>query len=443
MTIATVASVVGIAGGIGSLTGAFGGSSGGAGSTTGGNPATYIPQGQGQTDNYLQSIIQQLTQGGTSAAGNVQNNPYYGGAQTLSGNIAGLGSGFSQEAFQGGQGLTDYLYGNVLPQTNEAAQQLNGLTGSLIPGQVSGIGGVQGIGQQVSGQQGQYGSILSGLTGQLAGSGLPGVSALQGGANSLLQTGFDPQNALFNQQTQQLQDQVRSSNAAAGVASTPYGAGLENQAQSNFDINWQNQQLARQQSALSGAGSAYGQAGGLGTQALGNYESGISGAAGLDMNSLSSLLSGYTGANSLGTSAIANALAGYGGASAQGVSGLQSLGTAYTGQAGLNSTGLSGLQSSGMLPYQTYAGQQTGSLGALGSLGNLSSVLSQYLGIGQNATSQGLSGQAQQYGQQQNAGSQIGSGLQGLSQLFGGSGASGSTLPTTNPISYTPMQYTY
>jgi hypothetical protein len=42
------------------------------------------------------------------------------------------------------------------------------------------------------------------------------------------------------------------------------GAGIANQNQQNFDINWQNQQLGRQTQGLQAIGQAYGQAGQLG-----------------------------------------------------------------------------------------------------------------------------------------------------------------------------------
>src|SRR5262252_552101 len=75
-------------------------------------------------------------------------------------------------------------------------------------------------------------------------------------AQSVIGTGFDPQGALYARTLQQIQDQSRAANEAAGVGTTPYGAGLENQAVGNFNINWQNAQLQRQLDALQGAGGA-------------------------------------------------------------------------------------------------------------------------------------------------------------------------------------------
>ena len=77
---------------------------------------------------------------------------------------------------------------------------------------------------------------------------LPDVSAL-------LSMGFDPQGALYSRTLQQVQDQSRANNEAAGVGTTPYGAGLNTMATNNFNIDWQNNQLARGLQALSGAGT--------------------------------------------------------------------------------------------------------------------------------------------------------------------------------------------
>src|SRR5215469_16460699 len=75
--------------------------------------------------------------------------------------------------------------------------------------------------------------------------------------NQTLAQGFDPQQALFNQLFNQQQQQNLASQAAAGVGSTPYGAGLSQQGNQNFDIAWQNAQLARQgQAAANAAGLA-------------------------------------------------------------------------------------------------------------------------------------------------------------------------------------------
>lgn len=88
---------------------------------------------------------------------------------------------------------------------------------------------------------------------------LQGAGQLGGFANQVQQTAMDPQNALYNRTLQQTQDQQRQGQAARGIAMTPYGAGLENQAVQNFNIDWQNNQLQRQTQGLGAAGTALGQ----------------------------------------------------------------------------------------------------------------------------------------------------------------------------------------
>ena len=94
---------------------------------------------------------------------------------------------------------------------------------------------------------------------------MQGAQNLQGGANSIMNTAFDPQNALYAQLLNQNQNQANVQNSMSGVGTTPYGAGVADQSNQNFNINWQNQQLGRQATGLQGAESAYGAA-----QPLGN-----------------------------------------------------------------------------------------------------------------------------------------------------------------------------
>lgn len=96
---------------------------------------------------------------------------------------------------------------------------------------------------------------------------LAGGANLQGAAGNVLNTAFDPQNALYDRMFQQQQDQTNVTNAMYGVQSSPYGAGVADQANRNFNIDWQNQQLGRQIAGLGAAGTAYGQAAPMGLAA--------------------------------------------------------------------------------------------------------------------------------------------------------------------------------
>ncbi len=94
--------------------------------------------------------------------------------------------------------------------------------------------------------------------------------ALQSGAQaglsagaSALNTAADPQNELRAREEQRLQDSARVNAAARGITSSPYGAGVENKAMSDFGIDWQNTQLGRQAQGVNINNSALGAAQGL------------------------------------------------------------------------------------------------------------------------------------------------------------------------------------
>lgn len=119
--------------------------------------------------------------------------------------------------------------------------------------------------------------------------GAAGATALNNGAMSLLpyvssvaNTAMDPQSQLYNQTKQNVLDQANVGNAQAGLSNSPYGAGVTNQANTNFNIDWQNNQLARQTAGLQSAGSAINQVGtGLTTgQNLGTAAAGATQQAG-------------------------------------------------------------------------------------------------------------------------------------------------------------------
>lgn len=109
----------------------------------------------------------------------------------------------------------------------------------------------------------QQGTANSALAPYLVGAAARGVDY----GNQVYQQGQDPQGALYGRTVQQLQDQVRTSQAARGIVGSGYGADLENEALSNFNIDWQNQQLQRALAGLSGYSGALQTAGGVGQQA--------------------------------------------------------------------------------------------------------------------------------------------------------------------------------
>lgn len=158
-----------------------------------------------------------------------------------------MGQGANQAFSQiGGLNQFGNLGSGVLPQAQQTANNLYNN-----PFASQGLGGAQ----QAAGMGGQ-----AAMTGFNEGAGLVGAgNSLLPYASQIMNTGFDPQQQLYNRTLQQVQDQSRAGEAARGIASTPYGAGLENQATGNFNIDWQNQQLGRQTQAAGAAGSLVGQ----------------------------------------------------------------------------------------------------------------------------------------------------------------------------------------
>jgi hypothetical protein len=268
----------------------------------------------------------------------------------------------------------------------------------------------------------------------------PGATNLGQYAGQILNTAFDPQNALQQQLEQQVQQQARAANVAAGLGGTGYGAGQESGALSNFDINWENQKLARQQAGLGAAGAAYGQIPGLlnaPTQAFGtglNLAEGafgqVPGLIGAPVNLLSQATSG-----AINPLVAASNLAVSPGAA------LTSLTSPLGALAGTAGQEINPYVSYAGLPFNTQGTAVNTQLGGLNNLVNLGQQqyaipqqvindLQSYLGLGQAAS--GLSGQLGNLGQQQlfNSLSGLGGAANlGSQALFGnslfGSGGSG------------------
>lgn len=110
--------------------------------------------------------------------------------------------------------------------------------------------GYQGGANAAAGQYGNLASMAGGASSSLYGAG----DVALGAGDAILQNGFDPQNALYDRTQQQVQDQTLAGLAATGTASSPYGAGVLGQTDSNFNINWQNAQLGREATAAQAYG---------------------------------------------------------------------------------------------------------------------------------------------------------------------------------------------
>ena len=155
----------------------------------------------------------------------------------------------NQAYSQIGTNLSPYVSAaaGALPQATSAATNLynNPYAASML----AGLQGAQTAGYGIAPQIQDYGTMIGSSAGNLYPM-----------ADTVARMGLDPQGALFAQLQQQMRDQANVTNAQYGLTGTPYGAGVANQAMSNFDIAWQNQQLQRAIQGAQAGGGLYGQA---------------------------------------------------------------------------------------------------------------------------------------------------------------------------------------
>lgn len=178
---------------------------------------------------------------------------------------------------------------------------------------------VYGFQNQQGADQGAYGAIGS-IPGAIAATGYNPANTVQQGqgiinsvqglpqyAQAALQSGFDPQNAYYAQMQNQNQQQALAMEAAQGVSGTPYGAGLTNQSNQNFNLNWENQALQRQAQGAGTAANLYGAYGSGVGQGAGLQQSGGQFAAGvpqMQAQDYTNYLQAGTGASNARTSAF-------------------------------------------------------------------------------------------------------------------------------------------
>lgn len=194
----------------------------------------------------------------------------------------------------------------------------------------------------------------AGNLGSLASSGISGLSSLTGGTNYGAQQGVNTGNAItgsaspflaqadqqlsnggmgsdpaaYNSQFQQNTDQTRAAEAAQGVAGTPYGAGVESQADTNFNNTWYNNQVQRA-TALEGSG-------------VGASAQGAQTAQGAADNPLGALQSLITSGN-MSSAQLQSAITDYLGYLQGGTQAASAQSTAANQQAQAQGTGLAGL----------------------------------------------------------------------------------------------------
>ena len=77
-------------------------------------------------------------------------------------------------------------------------------------------------------------------------------------APSIIASGFDPTSALYNNQMKQAQDASSIASSQAGVAGSPFAAGMQSDATTNFNLNWQASQAQKQQQAITALSQLFG-----------------------------------------------------------------------------------------------------------------------------------------------------------------------------------------
>lgn len=94
---------------------------------------------------------------------------------------------------------------------------------------------------------------------------------LLGAGQQVFNMGLDPNQALYNRSLNNLTQQTGATNSMYGLGSSAAGAGVQNQALSNFNIDWNTQQLQNAEGALgayTGAADTAGNYGQAGATAL-------------------------------------------------------------------------------------------------------------------------------------------------------------------------------
>lgn len=135
------------------------------------------------------------------------------------------------------------IYGGTVAANNNLAQQGNPYTQGIINNPYA--GGYQAGANQAGADYGTLSPNAMQASGALYGAG----NTALGAGNSILAAGFDPQKQLYAATQNQTQQQDLSSLANLGVAGTPFGASVLGQDNTNFNMDWQNNQLSREATA--------------------------------------------------------------------------------------------------------------------------------------------------------------------------------------------------
>lgn len=378
----------------------------------------YVPKGIGGADQYWQNISGQ-NQSTLAGAGN-------GGlAQTINPAF--------YDSFQQSQGINYDPYLQASQQAGNQYRTLN--TQAAMAGDRSWNQANQGFnqqqnlqntGQQFYNQQQQLGGQAQ-MAGQAANAQQNGLAyGLQQAGQQVFNTGFDPQNQLYQRMMQQNQDQSGAINSMYGLGSSGAGAGMAQQSAQNFNIDWQNQQLQRQQAGLQSMQGANQAASGIANTGYNALANGLSQAGQFGQQGVQGLGSLNQAGIQAGNQGSANLQAGMGYYGQQPGYMQQSAQVPLNAQQyaaqqhGLNASTYAQQVGAGMQPYQS---QQTA----------LDTYMFGGAGAGSQAYQNQLAGNAQQTQQLNNLGQAVGNVNWGqLGSMF--TTPNQSTFNNTNPI---------
>lgn len=313
--------------------------SGGGGTSGGSAPPVYIPTNQAGMDtnfntaytNYLNNLSanQSLTSPyATSLFNSEMNNPYSAG---LMAGAKGAGAEYGAQGLMSGMGASNLFdTANSLSQNTQQMQNEFNTNFGNVANAARTMYGMGNLANQ------NYGNLERQLGSQYNNV-LASENNLNQGAYAVLNSAFDPQNALYNYNLGQLNDATNAAEYSRGIENTPYGASVQANADQQFQLNWQNQQLARQQAGLASAAGGYQNALGQGT----NYTQAQSGLqTAQDAN--------YANLANSATSMYANYL----NAQAQNQNlGAQGLANTYNAASNLAGAAAGAYQNEGMAPY--------------------------------------------------------------------------------------------
>ncbi len=195
-------------------------------------------------------------------------------------------------------------------------------------------------------------------------------------SQKILQDSFDPLGSVYKQNFQQNTDQTRAGLEARGLNTSPFGAGVENQSNINFNNNWLNNLLGRE-------------------------ATGAQGAATLNNSNVAAINAG-TGIQTAGLNTLNNA-ASLPYSTSAAITGNQLGLLDRFGGAGTNATNTGQVSLQDMLAYLGYGNQNAG--------------------VANSGYANQITAQNNQFNQGQTLGKNLGAGLQGvMGNSFGGSG---------------------